>query len=74
MMASTTSCEDCPLWGLAIQLPQKPNTVHVIETDDPEGIEQYWHQRFANKREAANGLHLQLTMFALSKSAAFNNG
>jgi len=26
---------------LAIQLPQKPKMVHVIETDDPEGIEQY---------------------------------
>lgn len=34
----------------AIQLPERLEVVHVIETDDAIGIECYWHQQFANRR------------------------
>ena len=34
----------------ALLLPQELEHIHVIETDDPEGIEFYWHRRFESRR------------------------
>ena len=38
-------------YELAIQLPERAQTIHVIRTiDDAIGIEAYWHKRFESKR------------------------
>ncbi|MCC6758816.1 MAG: GIY-YIG nuclease family protein [Candidatus Omnitrophica bacterium] len=36
---------------LRIQLPDKMDLIHSIKTDDPSGVEAYWHKRFEAKRK-----------------------
>lgn len=46
-------------YELAIQLPEPVVTVHTIKTDDPVGIERYWHQRFSECRKNGEWFELR---------------
>ena len=56
---------------IRIHLPERLELVHQISTDDPGGIERYWHQRFAHLRVNGEWFTLGADEVAIFKRRKF---
>ena len=53
-----STCAEMRHYQLKILLPEKLELIHKIKTDDPPGIEEYWHNRFKEKRKGGEWFDL----------------
>jgi len=53
-----SKCAERREFELKILLPEKLELIHKIKTDDPVGIEKYWHDRFKDKRKGGEWFDL----------------
>jgi hypothetical protein len=56
---------------IALQLPEKATTIHVIRTDDPVGIEAYWHKCFEARRKNGEWFELSVADVAAFRRRKF---
>jgi hypothetical protein len=58
-------------YEVGLQLPEPPRLIHRIPTDDPPGIEAYWHRRFAGKHKNGEWYELDASDIAAFKRRKF---